>query len=151
MKKKTVSNAEKKILSITEKELQSAAEAFRYRLLKSMADISITASELSEKTGISEANISNYINGKYVAKQDKCFLLAKALNVDPGWLMTGEEPAYKMDLQWFNEKDKPMTPEARILAKGIDSMPQAQREAIVNMMMGLYPNVFKKGTEDDDT
>lgn len=127
---------------------------FQYRLQKSLAASGMTASELSEKTGISEANISNYINGKYVAKQDKCFLLAKALNVDPGWLMTGNEPATKsfsMDLQYFGEIDQPMTPEARILAKGIDRMPQAQREAIVNMMMGLYPNVFKKGTEDDDT
>ena len=127
---------------------------FQYRLQKSLAASGMTASELSEKTGISEANISNYINGKYVAKQDKCFLLAKALNVDPGWLMTGNEPATKslsMDLQYFGERDQPMTPEARILAKGIDRMPQAQREAIMNMMMGLYPDVFKKGTEEDDT
>ena len=127
---------------------------FQYRLQKSLAASGMTASELSEKTGISEANISNYINGKYVAKQDKCFLLAKALNVDPGWLMTGNEPATKslsMDLQYFGERDQPMTPEARILAKGIDRMPQEQREAIMNMMIGLYPNVFKKGTEDDDT
>ena len=67
----------------------------------------VSASELSEKTGISEANISNYINGKYVAKQDKCFLLARALNVDPGWLMTGNEPTSrnKFDLQWFGEAD----------------------------------------------
>ena len=127
---------------------------FQYRLQKSLAASGMTASELSEKTGISEANISNYINGKYVAKQDKCFLLAKALNVDPGWLMTGNEPATKslsMDLQYFGERDQPMTPEARILAKGIDRMPQEQREAIMNMMIGLYPNVFKKGTEEDDT
>ena len=127
---------------------------FQYRLQKSLAASGMTASELSEKTGISEANISNYINGKYVAKQDKCFLLARALNVDPGWLMTGNEPTSrnKFDLQWFGEADdKPRTPEARILAKGIDSMPKEQREAILNMMMGLYPNVFKKGNENDDT
>ena len=45
----------------------------------------------------------------------------------------------------------PKTPEARILAKGIDTMPEAQRKAIMNMMEGLYPGVFKKGTEEDDT
>ena len=65
---------------------------FQYRLQKSLAASGMTAAELSEKSGVSEANISNYINGKYVAKQDKCFLLAEALNVDPGWLMTGDEP-----------------------------------------------------------
>lgn len=65
---------------------------FQYRLQKSLSAARMTAAELSEKSGISEANISNYINGKYIAKQDKCFMLAKALNVDPWWLMSGEEP-----------------------------------------------------------
>lgn len=45
----------------------------------------------------------------------------------------------------------PHTPEARSLAKGIDRMPQAQREAIMNMMIGLYPGLFEKGSEEDDT
>ena len=43
--------------------------------------------------------------------------------------------------------DVPHTPEARILAKGIDKMPAAQREAIINMMQGLYPGLFEKGEE----
>ena len=45
----------------------------------------------------------------------------------------------------------PKTPEARLLAKGIDKMPEAQRRAIINMMTGLYPGVFEKGTEEDET
>lgn len=120
---------------------------FQYRLQKSIAASGMTASELSEKTGISEANISNYINGKYVAKQDKCFLLATALNVDPGWLMTGDEPIRPKEDGYV----RPLTVEARSLAKGIDTMPKEQREAILNMMMGLYPGIFEKGTENDDT
>lgn len=122
-------------------------QEFQYRLQKSMAASGMTASELSEKSGISEANISNYINGKYVAKQDKCFLLAQALGVDPGWLMTGDEPTREPS----EESGPPKTIEARILAKGIDKMPSEQRDAILNMMMGLYPGLFdRKGTEDDD-
>lgn len=65
---------------------------FQYRFQKSFAASKLTASELSKRTGISEANISNYINGKYIPKQDKCYALARALDVDPWWLMTGEEP-----------------------------------------------------------
>ena len=45
----------------------------------------------------------------------------------------------------------PRTVEARSLAKGIDRMPKAQREAILNMMMGLYPGLFDKGENNDDT
>ena len=134
---------------------------FQYRLQKSLANSGMTAAELSEKTGISEANISNYINGKYVAKQDKCFLLAKALDVDPGWLMTGAEPTTKDILtkafkEYYKEygipePDTPQTPEARILAKGIDKMSDEQRKALMTMMTGLYPGLFEKGNEEDDT
>lgn len=65
---------------------------FQYRLLKAIADKRISASDLSRETGIDKSAVSNYINGKYIPKQDKCYLLARALDVDPGWLMTGEEP-----------------------------------------------------------
>lgn len=121
---------------------------FQYRLQKSLSAARMTAKELSEKTGISEANISNYINGKYIAKQDKCFLIAKALDVDPGWLMTGNEPN-KRNTSELDETTRPRTPEARILATGIDKMPKAQREAIINMMQGLYPGLFEKGSDEE--
>ena len=127
---------------------------FQDRLQWALSESGMTASELSEKTGISEANISNYLKGKYVAKQDKCYLLAKALNVDPGWLMVGGSitPVVSGHSSYaiYEADDKPYTTEARILAKGIDTMPLEQREAIVKMMMGLYPGVFEKGTENDD-
>ena len=41
----------------------------------------------------------------------------------------------------------PRTPEARLLARGVDQMPVEQREAIVNIMNGLYPGLFEKGAE----
>lgn len=117
---------------------------FQYRLQKSIAAAGITASELSEKTGISEANISNYINGKYIAKQDKCFLLARALNVDPGWLMTGDEPKKaEMKLNLFGAQ--PQTDEARILAKGIDKLDPEERAralAVVKAMFAQHPELF---------
>ena len=45
----------------------------------------------------------------------------------------------------------PKTPEARVLAKGVDRMPEQQRQAIMNMMVGLYPGLFEKGNDADDT
>ena len=119
---------------------------FQYRLQKSLAAAGLTASELSEKTGISEANISNYINGKYVAKQDKCFLLARALNVDPGWLMTGDEPKMvKLDPLIQAGSVQPQTDEARILAKGIDKLNPEERAralAVVKAMFAQHPELF---------
>lgn len=45
----------------------------------------------------------------------------------------------------------PKTSQAVLLAKGIDTMPESQRDAIINMMIGLRPDVFMKGTDEHDT
>ncbi|EOR32835.1 hypothetical protein S103564_2332 [Staphylococcus aureus subsp. aureus 103564] len=52
-----------------------------------MSERKISQSELSRRTGIGRNSISDYLNGKYEAKQDKVFELAKALNVNEAWLM----------------------------------------------------------------
>ena len=65
---------------------------FQYRLQKMIAERGITASELSRMSGVGKSDISNYINGVYIPKQNKVYMLAHALGVDPGWLMTGDEP-----------------------------------------------------------
>lgn len=65
---------------------------FQIRLRKAMDEKSISASELSKISGVDKGSLSNYINGKYAPKQDKVFRIAKALGVDAGWLMTGDEP-----------------------------------------------------------
>lgn len=64
---------------------------FMYRLRSCLEKKGITRTELSQISGISKGDITHYLKGDYVPKQDKCFMLAKALDVDPGWLMTGEE------------------------------------------------------------
>ena len=71
---------------------------FQSRLQKVISERGITASELSDASGVDKPSLSNYINGKYEPKQDKVYKLARALNVDPGWLMTGEEPL-RMNMQ----------------------------------------------------
>lgn len=65
---------------------------FQIRLVTSMGDTQISASELSKATGIDKSAISNYVNGVYVPKQDKVYKMARVLGVDAGWLMTGDEP-----------------------------------------------------------
>lgn len=56
--------------------------------------------EISRATGIDKSSLSLYLKGRYVPKQDKIYLISKALKVDPGWLMgfdtdMEEYPIYK--------------------------------------------------------
>ncbi|PZI98494.1 transcriptional regulator [Staphylococcus aureus] len=61
--------------------------SFKDRLKQIMSERKISQSELSRRTGIGRNSISDYLNGKNEAKQDKVFELAKALNVNEAWLM----------------------------------------------------------------
>lgn len=116
---------------------------FRYRLLKILNERGMNASDLSRLSGVGKSDLSNYINGKYLPKQDKVYLLATALDVDPGWLMTGVEPTKPPE-----EVEVPITLEARILAAGIDKLPKEQREqalSVIRAMFAKYADYFEEG------
>lgn len=53
--------------------------ALNYRDMKAIT--------LSKKTGISSGMISDYIHGRVNPKQDKVYLIAKALKINPTWLL----------------------------------------------------------------
>ena len=65
---------------------------FAARLVEGLDTAGMTAADLSRKTKIPEGTISCYKSGKYEAKQDKVYIIAKALNVDPSWLMGYDVP-----------------------------------------------------------
>lgn len=48
--------------------------------------------DIARATGIDTGSISLYLKGKYEPKSDKVYLIAKALNVDPGWLIGANVP-----------------------------------------------------------
>lgn len=67
-------------------------DSFKNRLLEAMNKNDIKASELSKRTGLSKAQISQYVNGVYEAKQAALYKLAVALNVSEPWLMGHDVP-----------------------------------------------------------
>ena len=48
--------------------------------------------DIIEKTGMNKGALSSYLSGKYKPKQDKIYLLAKALDVSEAWLMGYDVP-----------------------------------------------------------
>lgn len=57
------------------------------RLKEAMEIRDIKAIELSNKTGISQATISQYKSGYAVPKRNKLKILSDTLNVNPTWLL----------------------------------------------------------------
>lgn len=59
---------------------------FRDRLIEAMRIRGISQTELSERSGVSKASISQYVNNVYDAKPKPLMKLAQALNVSASWL-----------------------------------------------------------------
>lgn len=70
-------------------------EDFPIRLKKIMNDKQITQAELSKITKITASSISDWLNRKYEAKQDKIDIIATALNISPAWLLGYNVPIEK--------------------------------------------------------
>lgn len=68
------------------------SESFSKRLKEAMQIRNINQAELSQKSGISKSSLSEYLKGKYEAKQTGIFNLARALDVNEVWLMGEDVP-----------------------------------------------------------
>lgn len=60
----------------------------------------LSQKSLSRLTEIRESTISDWINGKYLPKQDKRLLIAKALNISPERLYTLDDEPPTEDDYW---------------------------------------------------
>lgn len=67
-------------------------DTFRNRLTQAMTANGVKAADLAKRTGLSKAQISQYVNGVYEAKQTALYKLAVALNVSEPWLMGHDVP-----------------------------------------------------------
>lgn len=65
------------------------------RLNIASAERGIPQAELCARTGISNGSMSQYFSGYVSPKQNRIYLLAKALNVDEVWLMGYDVPMDK--------------------------------------------------------
>lgn len=73
------------------------------RLIEALNDMNMSQADLSRRTGLGRPAISQYISGKVKPKQDNVFLLAKALQVSPTWLMGFNVPKYPIPEDFYGD------------------------------------------------
>jgi transcriptional regulator with XRE-family HTH domain len=104
--------------------------------------------DLAKAVGYKDRSMITKIEaGKVDISQKKILDFARVLNTTTGYLMGLSE-----DVADTNS-DYPHTTEARILAKGIDKLPQEQREqalSVIRAMFAKYADYFEKETNDHD-
>lgn len=67
------------------------------RIKKALSIRNMTQTELCALAKISKSSLSEWLSGKHEPKQDKTFMLAQALNVDPVWLWGYDVPMEKKE------------------------------------------------------
>lgn len=80
-------------------------EDFKMRLKKALEIREMRPVDLAERTGISRSVISSYLAGRWKAKQDNLYLMSKAMNVNPAWLM-GYDVSFDGDEVSLSKKSK---------------------------------------------
>ena len=108
------------------------SEPCSVRIKKALSIRSMTQSELCERTNIPKSAISEYIKGAYEPKQDRIFIIAQALDVDPVWLMGFDVPM---------EKGKIISPSEAQLTEGEATMlelfrliPEDKQQLVLQMI-----------------
>lgn len=87
------------------------------RLNEALQNVGITAQELSKKSGVSKASISQYRNGVHAPNNISAGKMAKILNVNPLWLMGFDVDKNEIDLD--NPFIKPVDSSRTELLKGV--------------------------------
>ncbi len=93
------------------------------RMKAVMAEKQISQAELAKMTGIRASSISDYLNNRYEPKQDKIYLIADALRVNPAWLSgrdseVAKAPATTPKAQNITATEKRMVPVLGSIAAG---------------------------------
>lgn len=114
---------------------------FQKRLQEAIKSSGLTQSEVSKRSGISRGSITDYLKGRYEAKQDKVYDLAKVLGVRSDWLMGFNVP--KVERNSTTTIDVTTVP---VLSKVSAGMPIYAEENIVDYIY-LPDHEVKPGKE----
>lgn len=106
------------------------------RISKALSIRGMKQSELCEKTNIPKSAISQYISGTFEPKQDRLFLIAQALDVDPVWLMGFDVPMEKAKESSPSEPE--LTEGEKLMLKLFRQIPEdRQAEALELLRVAL--------------
>lgn len=117
------------------------AEPCAIRIKKALSIRNMTQTELCAKAKISKSTLSEYLSGKYEPKQDKVFILAQALGVDPVWLW-GYDVPMETQKEIFPDKME-LTEGEKMMLSVFRLIPEEQQRVFLEMGRA-FANSLKK-------
>ena len=112
---------------------QDPIESCATRIKKALSIRNMTQSELCRKTKIATSAMSEYLKGLYDPKQDKIYIMAQALNVDPVWLMGFDVPMEKEDKK-RSPHEPTLTEGEALMLELFRQIPENQQPVVLAMI-----------------
>jgi transcriptional regulator with XRE-family HTH domain len=108
------------------------------RIATALAIRNMRQSELCERTKIPKSAISQYISGAFEPKQDRIYLISKALDVSEAWLMGYDVP---MEREKIVPSDKvELTEGERALLELFKQVPEESQQLVLQMIRAALGN-----------
>ena len=109
-------------------------ESCANRLKKALSIRNMKQSELCQITKIPKSSISQYLSGDFEPKQDRIYLISKALDVSEAWLIGYDVPMER-------ERETPSSPTIEELSEGekallelFNRVPEDQQKLVLQMI-----------------
>jgi transcriptional regulator with XRE-family HTH domain len=110
---------------------KEALESCSKRIAKALSIRNMKQSELCEITKIPKSAISQYLSGAFEPKQDRLHIIAKALDVDPVWLMGYDVP---MEREKNSPEELTLTEGEKMLLDLFKRVPEDQQQLVLQMI-----------------
>jgi transcriptional regulator with XRE-family HTH domain len=119
--------------------IATCAERIKYALrIKGLKQ-----SDLCRLTKIPKSALSQYISGAYEPKQDRIYLISKALNVSEAWLMGLDVPMERQEIKEPSSDKMQLTEGEKMWLELYHRVSDDTRDTLIKMM-----NSFDRLTED---
>lgn len=111
---------------------KEALERCSKRISKALLVRDMKQSELCEKTKIPKSAMSQYLSGAFEPKQDRLHIIAKALDVNPVWLMGYDVPMEREEKK--SPEEPQLTEGEKMLLDLFRRVPEDQQQLVLQMI-----------------
>ena len=110
-------------------------EPISARIKKALKIKGMRQAELCRLANIPKSSLSQYLSGDFEPKQDRIYLISKALNVSEAWLMGFDVPMERQDKSKSHSSDKmELTEGEKMLLDLFRRVPEDQQQLVLQMI-----------------
>ena len=112
-------------------------ESCANRIKKALELKGMKQSDLRRITKIPKSSMSQYMSGDYEPKQDRIYLIAKALNVSEAWLMGFDVPMERKNTSSDKVSEPDLTEGEKLWLELYNRVSDDTRDILIKMMLSF--------------